>query len=141
MPGAVRHSSGIAPIATFHEGRHRSLEYIVSVAGSKLGQCTGFNMVTNTLQPGCRLVDNTFRVLSSDSRRELAVEKRFARFDTRFPPLGPFQGIITDDFLRIYHSFNTSTSGTPTEPDGGLISRYAAIVAAMSWGPTGLLIV
>ena len=35
--------------------------------------------------------------------------------------------------LSIDYSFSASISGTPTDPDGGFISRYAAIVAAMSW--------
>ena len=49
---------------------------------------------------------------------------------------------LTDYLLLItVYSPSTSTSGFPTDPDGGLISRYAAIVAAMSWGPTGLLTV
>ena len=34
--------------------------------------------------------------------------------------------------LFVDHSFNTSTSGTPTDPEGGLISRQVAMVAAMS---------
>ena len=82
------------------------------------------------------------------SRYKLEIKKAWAinvnpRFFSQYSGKTMIAGFHTLNIihagLNISHHFpfNTSTKGLPTEPEGGLISRQVAIVAAISYGVTG----